>query len=361
MKKKSVFLSKVFAVALAAAMAVSAPNASAAVVSGTTTYETPQEVTSQASTWWTGFSDAYKVSGDFDITLDFTNKSVGTNAWFNYIVIFSSVYEAGDSRTTDLNTLPGYKEYYVCRADAWGWSPSPGGDNMTMEGNQVTYEGWDDAVLAALSDANVSLNIKRTGGDVVMTANITGKDSAVHTVKYNLPLGISDDMCITLTGESADIALKSVTYNTGATPTDKPVNDDTDTPSTDTTTPPAIGVPDDTTPPTNDTPDTVAPPTDDTPDAVEPPADDTEDPGDDTDDSEAPAPTISKKKKTLKIGKSFTLKVKNAEGKVKWSSSKKKVAKVNKNGKVTALKKGKATIKAKVDGKTLKCVVTVKK
>lgn len=46
---------------------------------------------------------------------------------------------------------------------------------------------------------------------------------------------------------------------------------------------------------------------------------------------------------------------------MKWSSNKKKVAKVNKNGKITGVKAGKATITAKVDGKTLKCKVTVKK
>ncbi len=71
--------------------------------------------------------------------------------------------------------------------------------------------------------------------------------------------------------------------------------------------------------------------------------------------------TLSKKKLTVKVGKSKTLKVNDAEGTVKWSSNKKKVAKVNKNGKITGVKAGKATITAKVDGKTLKCKVTVKK
>lgn len=55
------------------------------------------------------------------------------------------------------------------------------------------------------------------------------------------------------------------------------------------------------------------------------------------------------------------LKVLGAKGKVTWSSSNKKVAKVDGNGKVTAVKVGKATIKATVDGETYKCKVTVKK
>lgn len=48
-------------------------------------------------------------------------------------------------------------------------------------------------------------------------------------------------------------------------------------------------------------------------------------------------------------------------GTTKWSSSKPDVVKVDKNGKITALKKGKATITAQVDSKKAKCVVTVYK
>lgn len=73
-------------------------------------------------------------------------------------------------------------------------------------------------------------------------------------------------------------------------------------------------------------------------------------------------PKLSKKKVTLTVGKKVKLKVKNAgKKKVKWKTSNKKVAKVNKKGVVKAKKAGKATITAKVGKKTLKCKVTVKK
>ncbi len=48
-------------------------------------------------------------------------------------------------------------------------------------------------------------------------------------------------------------------------------------------------------------------------------------------------------------------------GKLKWTSSNKKVAKVNKNGVVTACKKGTATITAKSGNKEYQCRLTVKK
>lgn len=55
------------------------------------------------------------------------------------------------------------------------------------------------------------------------------------------------------------------------------------------------------------------------------------------------------------------LDVLNTDSDVKWKSSNKKIVTVNKVGYLKAKKIGKATITAKVDGKTLKCKVTVKR
>lgn len=72
------------------------------------------------------------------------------------------------------------------------------------------------------------------------------------------------------------------------------------------------------------------------------------------------AAAISKTRATLYNGKTLQLKVTGTSRTVKWSSSNSKVAKVNQNGLVTALKVGKATITAKVGGKNLTCKVMVK-
>ncbi len=69
---------------------------------------------------------------------------------------------------------------------------------------------------------------------------------------------------------------------------------------------------------------------------------------------------LNKTKLSMNVGKTATLKLKNNKKKVKWSSSNKKVAKVSAKGKVKGLKKGKATITAKVGKKKYKCEVTVK-
>ena len=65
----------------------------------------------------------------------------------------------------------------------------------------------------------------------------------------------------------------------------------------------------------------------------------------------------------LKGTKTATLKatVTGASNKVTWSSSNKSIATVSSSGKVTAKKAGTVTIKAKANGKTATCKVTVKK
>lgn len=74
--------------------------------------------------------------------------------------------------------------------------------------------------------------------------------------------------------------------------------------------------------------------------------------------------TISKKKKTLRVGKKYRLKAtvwpSRAQGSVKWRSSNKKIAAVSKSGVVKAKKKGKVKIYACYGAVKKTCTVTVK-
>ena len=69
------------------------------------------------------------------------------------------------------------------------------------------------------------------------------------------------------------------------------------------------------------------------------------------------------KMKSLFPGEKVKLKaiVSGKNGKVTWTSNNKKVATVSTSGQVSAKTPGKATITAKVNGKTAKCVISVKK
>ena len=71
-------------------------------------------------------------------------------------------------------------------------------------------------------------------------------------------------------------------------------------------------------------------------------------------------PKLNKMKRTLKKGDTFKLTITGKVGKQTYASNNKKVATVNKNGKITAKKKGNATITVKTNGMKLKCTIKVK-
>lgn len=71
-------------------------------------------------------------------------------------------------------------------------------------------------------------------------------------------------------------------------------------------------------------------------------------------------PKMSASKVTLIKGENTQLKLNGTDQKITWKSSNKNIASVNKNGKVTAKKKGTVTITATVLKKKYTCKVTVK-
>lgn len=71
------------------------------------------------------------------------------------------------------------------------------------------------------------------------------------------------------------------------------------------------------------------------------------------------AVTLNDSKIIIAPKNSYTLKVSGTKKNIKWSTSKKSIAKVSKNGKVTGKKKGTAYITAKIGKKRYKCKVVV--
>ncbi len=70
--------------------------------------------------------------------------------------------------------------------------------------------------------------------------------------------------------------------------------------------------------------------------------------------------SLNAKKITTYIGSTRNLQLKNATGKVQWTSSNNNIARVNASGVVTGVKPGKAAITAKNNGKKYTCTVNVK-
>ncbi len=74
----------------------------------------------------------------------------------------------------------------------------------------------------------------------------------------------------------------------------------------------------------------------------------------------AQAAKINRKNLTIRVGKTYRLKITGTKKKVKWHSANKKIATVNSKGLVKGRKKGKTKIVAKVGKKKFVCKVTVK-
>ena len=74
----------------------------------------------------------------------------------------------------------------------------------------------------------------------------------------------------------------------------------------------------------------------------------------------ASAAKLNKKRITLNVGKTYTLKTAGIKRKITWSSNKKSIATVSSKGVVKAVKKGTAVVTAKYGKKKLTCKVTVK-
>lgn len=77
---------------------------------------------------------------------------------------------------------------------------------------------------------------------------------------------------------------------------------------------------------------------------------------------EAASIRLSRKKLSIKVGQTVTLKVRGAKKKkVKWKLTNKNIVKLNNKGKITGIKVGKTTVIARIGKKSLRCQVSVRK
>ncbi|MDR1023251.1 MAG: hypothetical protein LBL94_08290 [Prevotellaceae bacterium] len=118
--------------------------------------------------WWTAFSDFMSVPGDGVFRYKFRNYTAGTNNWENWVLVVTNGKDRDEA---------GYAEYFVLRADAFGWGDHYSGDNIAH-----TYN-WD-TFTEDMKGAMVDLTLKREGGRVEMNAVVTKAGGGVMTYSY---------------------------------------------------------------------------------------------------------------------------------------------------------------------------------
>ena len=205
---------KLLTVALAATMAIgSVFSASAATISGA---------------WWTAWTEGYEIADGATVEFDIDVKG-GDLVWNNVAAVFVNSKTTGTQAPAD-EVGADYKEYAVVRGDNWGWG---GGDNKSLSGGDITYEGGvadlgDADFIATMKDCHIDATITRSGNDITMVYNGTGANGLTftRTAKFSEDMSagayvffVSDNAEVTVTKVEAGAPAEDTTTAAGTTDT----------------------------------------------------------------------------------------------------------------------------------------------
>jgi hypothetical protein len=107
--------------------------------------------------WWTAFSDYYAIAPNKTLTLKFQNFSSKANNWNNWISVVTTDADRGGE---------GYAEYFVLRADNYGWGDVYNSGVLTSNYNWETFK--DD-----MDGATVIMTLERKDAAVTVHYAIT--------------------------------------------------------------------------------------------------------------------------------------------------------------------------------------------
>ena len=191
---------KFFAVALATTMALST------ALTGTAATADVNIVGAFSAN--TGDED---VTGNFDVTYTFTNACQDTAAnWNNFSV----------------EIFDGNGQFITLRADAFGWTAGEwklGGDAFVDEQNpdvkHPTFTGQPEdwaTWIADMKDADVTVNIKRTGSVFAVKYDIKGASGATYNFATNVTVEgeVADALKVHITGEKVNLTNVKFTNDT---------------------------------------------------------------------------------------------------------------------------------------------------
>lgn len=153
----------------------------------------------ECSTFWTAFSQSFELSEE-PLALHVTTKSNGTSNWENLLYV---IYNSADAKVYNAGT-EGYTEYYVGRADNFGW----GSGQIT----ETTFaEGFDWAAWFAATQkgAEVTITAYLDGDNAIVTLECAGVTYTTTT-----PVDIAKPVYLALTGENC--TLSDLTVNGAA-------------------------------------------------------------------------------------------------------------------------------------------------
>ena len=155
--------------------------------------------------WWTDNTAGYELTEGGTLTMKLNNYSNGALNWNNFVLAFTNTAVTTD-KIAGAAEFPGYAEYCVVRADAFGW-----GDASYAAAFEMSWTDWV-AWLELMKDAEVTVVMTRNGNTIVIDFTFTGADGTVMTEKGTITTSLTADApCyVHVGGEGAYIELLSV-------------------------------------------------------------------------------------------------------------------------------------------------------
>lgn len=151
--------------------------------------------------WWSAFSDYFAVPANKVLRLEFVNHGTGINNWNNWNLAVTNAVERGGD---------GYAEYFILRADAFGWGNSDFkltsiSQNYPPDGDEVN---WDE-FRATMQGAYVSMDIDHsTTGTVFITATAVGTNGITLVLKYQQTVSATEDIWAFLVADGSHFEMK---------------------------------------------------------------------------------------------------------------------------------------------------------
>lgn len=129
------------------------------------------------SAFFTAFSDYFSVSQKKCLTLEFVNHGSGASNWNNW-----NMCVATGERDKD-----GYSEFFVLRADAYGWGNKDYNDKL------IVHDYVWDTFIADVQGAEVILEVDYSYiGTIFVTATTKTTSGSVYTMTYEQPVTGTD-------------------------------------------------------------------------------------------------------------------------------------------------------------------------
>ena len=153
-----------------------------------------------STAWWSAFSDLVTMTGNQTIHFGFYNNTNGVQNWNNWVIVVTNGKNRGET---------GYAEYFVLRADAFGW-----GDANYSGANMSSNYNWD-TFKSDMNGAYVDLTVTRANNRIDVTAVTTTLGGATYKMTFFYEGSPTDNIGAFLTCEGAYLAIDPETVYAG--------------------------------------------------------------------------------------------------------------------------------------------------